>query len=418
MRLTWNVHAVSHVRWGERTLVVNRTLEIDPAALSEALLADQRLANVVLELVQPGDSCRIQQVWDIVEPRARLDSGGANFPGALGPVQSVGSGTTRVLRGVAATILDPTSPVPGHVIDMDHAGFPDHAPGEATPYAGVAHVVIVPTFAGGLTVDEQQHALRVAVLRAATFLAESAEVGAPDREEVFDLAPVDPALKLPRVAYVYQLHSHQIPTVAGEPVLYGDNVRYLLPTVIHPNEILDGAVVRSYFHLNMETYGIQNHAVIRDLYRRHGQSLEFTGVVVYVANQLAEERQRATLMGSNLVKYALRADGAVFTKSIGGAPNMDMALVANRCEELGVRTSLILGDMGTSSEDSTLFNFASLDAIVSTGGSGFSAILGPVKRVVGANGELVGGETVSVGAGRVAGMVDQLGGSHLTLARF
>jgi glycine reductase len=220
------------------------------------------------------------------------------------------------------------------------------------------------------------------------------------------------------VAYVYQLHSHQIPTVAGEPVLYGDNVRYLLPTILHPNEVLDGAVVRSYFHLNMETYGIQNHAVIRDLYARHGKSLEFTGVVVYVANQLAEERQRATLMGSNLVKYALRADGAVFTKSIGGAPNMDMALVANRCEELGVKTSLILGDMGTSSEDATLFNFASLDAIVSTGGSGFTARLGPAERVITPSGETQGGEMVSVGAGRLAGTVDQLGGSHLTLVRF
>ena len=75
--------------------------------------------------------------------------------------------------------------------------------------------------------------------------------------------------------------------------MYGDNCRHLLPTMLHPNEIIDGAVVRA--------YGIQNHGVIADLYAPRG---------VYVANQLAAERQRATLLASNLVTYTLGAAGS------------------------------------------------------------------------------------------------------------
>src|SRR6185437_7720646 len=126
-----------------------------------------------------------------------------------------------------------------------------------------------------------------------------------DQEQVFELTPADASL--PRVAYVYQMHSHQRPTVPGEGLLYGDNCRHLLPTIVHPNEILDGAVVRAYDGLAIQTYGIQNHAAVLDLYRRHGRELCFAGVVVNVANQLPEERDRAIIMTANLVKEALQA---------------------------------------------------------------------------------------------------------------
>ena len=43
---------------------------------------------------------------------------------------------------------------------------------------------------------------------------------------------------------VYQIHSHQRPTGVDEGILYGDPVRRMLPTLVHPNEILDGAVGR------------------------------------------------------------------------------------------------------------------------------------------------------------------------------
>jgi glycine reductase len=170
----------------------------------------------------------------------------------------------------------------------------------------------------------------------------------------------------------------------------------------------------------METYSIQNNGVILDLYDRHGRDLNFVGVVVYVANQLAEERQRATLMASNLVRHTLRADGAVFTKSGGGAPNVDMALIAERCEQLGVKTSLILWETAgpdAGDEDATLFNAPSLDAIVSIGASQLTLDLGPVNRVVAPGPTALNGP-LTVATNQVCGATDHLGASAFMGVRY
>jgi glycine reductase len=384
MRLELRYHDVGSVELSTETSLIEGCLRIKRDALVGELLQDLRLADVELELVRPGESCRILGVFDIVEPRARLDPPGHDFPGVLSSIQSVGNGATRVLRGMAVSILDPRERLPGHLIDMRSTPLDNHPARDISQFSALHHLVLVPRLAEGIDGDDAYHTLRVAVLRAAAWLAREVRTDtAPDAERGLSLTPV--ADDLPRVVYVYQLHSHQRPTVPGEPLLYGDNCRHLLPTIVHPNEVLDGAVVRAYWHMNMETYSIQNHGVISDLYTRHGVDLNFVGVVVYVANQLAEERERATLIASNLVKHTLRADGAVFTKSGGGAPNVDMALIAERCEELDVKSTLILwetGAPGASDQDATLFNTPSLDAIVSIGASQLGLDLAAVDRLV------------------------------------
>jgi glycine reductase len=422
VRLELQYHDIQSVEWATQTSVSNGQLRISREDLVAQLLQDQRLAGVSAELVHPGESCRILGVSDIVEPRVKVDPSGGDFPGALGPIQSVGSGVTRVLRGMAVTMTHPLERLPGHVVDMRSAPLADHSATELSRFAGLHHLVLLPRLADGVVGDDAHNVLRLAVLRAAVWLARS--VGndeAPDAHAGFSLEPVAP--DLPRVAYVYQLHSHQRPTVPGEPVLYGDNCRHLLPTILHPNEVLDGAVLCAYGSMSMETYGIQNHGVILDLYARHGVDLNFVGVVVYVANQLAEERQRATLIASNLVMHTLRADAAVFTKSGGGAPNVDMALIAERCEELDVKSTLILwetGAPGATDQDATLFNAPSLDAIISIGATRLRLELGPVDRVVApSDGDLTPYySTMQVASNQVCGATDHLGASAFTGARY
>jgi hypothetical protein len=104
-------------------------------------------------------------------------------------------------------------------------------------------------------------------------------------------------------------------------VNYGDPVRQMLPTVIHPNEILDGAVVRGFMGRNATTYAIQNHAVIRALYAQHEQTLWFAGLALTVAQATEPERVRSACMAAGIVAHVLGADGAVFTKIGGGAPH-------------------------------------------------------------------------------------------------
>src|SRR5581483_8197386 len=94
---------------------------------------------------------------------------------------------------------------------------------------------------------------------------------------------------LPRIAYIFPMHSHQHPTQQKETVFYGSNIQGFMPTIVHPNEILDGALMFSY---SAFTWFAQNHPVIHELYRRHGQDLWFAGVVLTIAPVTLAEKER------------------------------------------------------------------------------------------------------------------------------
>jgi hypothetical protein len=101
-------------------------------------------------------------------------------------------------------------------------------------------------------------------------------------------------------------------------------------------------MVTPYRTMDIEVFGLQNHPIVKELYRRHGKDLCFMGVVIIVAHDSLQENERAATMAANLVKWVLGADGVILTKCGGGIPEVAMAMTAKRCEELGVRTSLAL----------------------------------------------------------------------------
>jgi glycine reductase len=186
---------------------------------------------------------------------------------------------------------------------------------------------------------------------------------------------------------------------------------------------LDGAVLPGYNSMGIETYSVQNHAVVLDLYRRHGREVDFAGVVAVVAHQTVDERARTNVIAANLVRHALGADGAILTKSGGGAPHVAMAEVARQCELLGVRTTLLAWETSegeSASEGSALFNYPQLNAIVNYGCNGFSVPLPPVERLITSRPDLAEqlGGPLRVNANRLSGAMDQLGGGRLTAVRY
>ncbi|MCL5960514.1 MAG: glycine/sarcosine/betaine reductase component B subunit [Chloroflexi bacterium] len=208
----------------------------------------------------------------------------------MSPVSSVGCGRTHVLRGVALVEVNSLEYRYNKVIDMCGPGA------SVTPFSKTCNVVLVASPAPGVDRPAYFKALKTAGLRAGTYLAGAAQGLAPDDLEVYDLpgpsqSPGD-LRGLPRVAYIYMLHSRQRPTEPDEPNLYGDNVRGLLPAIVRPNEILDGAVLCGYWNLGQETYTIQNHPVIQDPYAGHLKDLYFAGVIVTVAYPTRDERER------------------------------------------------------------------------------------------------------------------------------
>ena len=400
---------------GADTRLADHVLTVDLEDLRGLIAADHRLARVRVDLAHPGESCRIARVFDVFAPRARED-GHEDFPGVVGALARTGHGKTRALGDVAVVVTDQQLDNPATLAMIDMSG-PVAA---LSTFARMHDVVISAWPAASVGRSEYLVAIRHAGLRAGVYLAQAARHVRPDRVETFELpaparVPAELA-HLPRVAYVFQIHSHQRPTALDEGILYGDPVRRMLPTIVHPNEVLDGAVVRGFMGRGVTTFATQNHPVIRELYAQHGRTLAFVGVVLTVAQATEPERVRSAQMVVGLVADVLGADGAVFTKIGGGAPHVDMAQAAALCEARGVKTALIVEDMSTdgSEEGMLLFNFPGLDALVNVGSGQHRLAFPAVERVVGADdlATKLQGE-MSATYGTLCGAIEQIGATRV-----
>ena len=140
----------------------------------------------------------------------------------LGVLACAGSGRTRALGHVAVVVTDQQLDNPATLAVIDMSG----PVAQLTAFARTHNVVISAWPAPSAGRSEYLAAIRQAGLRAAVYLARAARGAVADAVEVFDLpAPtrVPPELAhLPRIAYVFQIHSHQRPTGIDEGILYGD----------------------------------------------------------------------------------------------------------------------------------------------------------------------------------------------------
>lgn len=400
MRLELNIVHIKNVKFGARTTIKEGVLQINQSELQELLKEDKRLDRVDIELAHPGEKCRILQTSDVIEPRTKTGGDGKNFPGALDKHGPVGMGSTCVLRGVSAITIEGSErggfhrDMNGEIIDMSGPGA------GLTIYGKIHNVVVLPFPADGVSLSDYRLALKVAGLKTAVYLAEAGKNLKPDEVEVYDLPPLMDFEKeegyLPRVGYIFQLFASQFGGITEDHVLYGGNVEKIVPTILHPNEVLDGAIVTPYRGRGIETYAIQNHPIIKELYRRNGKDLYFAGAIITIAHNNEHENERAAIMAANLAKWVLRADGVILTKAWGGAPEMAMAQTAHRCEELGVKTVLAMWAQAAddSQEIDTLFNFPEVNAIVSMGAPWEPISLPPMERIIGRPVPLPGGGSI------------------------
>jgi len=420
MQLELRVIRVRHVQFGPQTAVTDGVLSVNREELRRLLLEDPRLRQIDIDVANPGDRCRIARVADVVEPRARVS--GQDFPGALGAHDSAGSGATIVLRGAAVAVSEFWSspgnrdPV-GEFIDTWGPGA------EGGPYGKLSNVAILPYPAQNTTASEYRVAMKIAGLKTAAYLARAGVSLRPDTIEIHELSSRTGVLGLPRVAYIFQVLTNQFEPLPGDPVLYGDNIERIVPTIIHPNEIFDGALVAPADSRFMETYTIQNHPMIEELYCHHGESLSFAGVIITNAPNNVAEYERAATIAANLAKWTLGADAAVLTKIGGGAPELTMARTAQRCEELGVRTVLAFLHMGidatdTSPKPATIFNAPEIDAMVSMGAPVGNINVPAPDRVVGVPDGLKTEIASDKALRQVKGALSQLGNSRLVAVRY
>jgi sarcosine reductase len=183
-------------------------------------------------------------------------------------MQIAGSGRTRSLRGVGVLVSNPlTNRKYSALLDMSGLVA------EMSRYGKMSHVSIAPTISEGTEERDFEDAVKIAGLKTAVYLARGAEGNPVDDIEVYelDIPNINKKTNLPRVAYYYQLYSPQHDHIGiSDPCFYGTDVRNLTPTIIHPNEVLDGGVVGAHTIRALDTYTIQNPGAIQEVYRRHG----------------------------------------------------------------------------------------------------------------------------------------------------
>jgi glycine reductase len=294
MRLELGLIHINDVLFAAKTVIQDGILSINRAELAALLEQEPLFDRVEIDIARPGESCRILRVLDVLEPRYRLN--GLNFPGALDGTGLVGDGVTRALRNVAVVETDQLAPRSRSLIDMSGPAA------EYSPIANTHNVVLLPIRKRTSDKDEYRLAVKKAGLKTSVYLAQAAKNLAPDETQVFELPPValnQGPKNLPRVAYIFPMHSHQHPTQQSETVFYGSNIQGFMPTIVHPNEILDGALMFSY---SAFTWFAQNHPVILELYRRHGKDLWFAGVVLTVAPAVVAEKERNAFLNAGWPK--------------------------------------------------------------------------------------------------------------------
>jgi glycine reductase len=225
-------------------------------------------------------------------------------------------------------------------------------------------------------------AVRRASLRVADQLAASTVGVAPESVEIFDHGGDDAGRR--RVVWVHQVRA-QGPMV--QSFLYGHEISGMVPTVLDPNELLDGALVGANYKTGSKTptFLHTRHPSLLALGARHGRDLHLTGVIVargHHENEFLKERSAHFV---SKLATVLRADGALCTYEATGNTHIDFMLTVQALERAGIPTASVVHEYGGPlGEDPPLVDFvAEALALASSGGIDRRLALPAVERVIG-----------------------------------
>lgn len=365
---------VRDVQFGRKTGYAKGVLTIEKSELLKAVYSEY-LQNFSVEIARPGESVRIIPVKDVIEPRGKVDSG-KFFPGILSECDVCGTGSTIVLDGCNVVTTGQIVFYQEGLIDMSGPGA------EYTIYSRTCNVVLSADPVEGLSHAEHEKEIRIAGLKAAEYLAACVKNAEPDEIQNWKLDHRD--LAKPRIGYVYLLLAQGL---LHDNYLYGNNVRSIHPCLLHPNEIMDGAIVSGNCVTACDkntTYDHLNNPILKELYERHGKELDFCGVIVSPISPVLEEKERCALGIANLC-FLLELDGVIISEEGGGNPESDLMMICRKLEQEGIATVLLAhencGKDGTAQGITIVTEEA--DAVVSAGNANEIITLPPMEKIIG-----------------------------------
>ncbi len=374
---------IEEVEWGRKTLIDGKVLYIDREELIQKTRGgDPRITSIEAEIARPGESVRIIPVKDAIEPRVKVEGSGGIFPGLISGVETVGDGRTHVLQGCSVLTVGQIVGFQEGMIDMSGPGA------RYSSFSKLLNVVLVIGVKDGISKHEHEEALRLAGLRAAVYLGEAGRTITPSEVDRFEVHPPFRSTggepDLPKVVYVYMLLSQGL---LHDSYLYGRDVKTILPTLIMPTEVMDGAIVSGNCVSACDkntTYHHQNNPIIEELFRRDGIDLHFLGTVVTNTNVTLRDKQRSSDYTAKLVGL-LAPDGVIISKEGFGNPDADAMMNCAKIEVKGISTVLVTDEFaGVDGGSQSLADTTPrANAVVSVGNANELITLPPMDKVIG-----------------------------------
>ncbi|RCW49793.1 MULTISPECIES: glycine/sarcosine/betaine reductase component B subunit [unclassified Halanaerobium] len=382
MKLELGKIKIDDIEFADETKVSSSTLYINKEELLELIREDSRIIDINLDIVHPGDSVRIIPVKDVIEPRVKVEGEGGIFPGFIAGEDMVGSGRTNVLKGAAVVTTGDIVGFQEGIIDMSGPGA------DYTPFSKTHNLVVDCDVKEDIKQHEHEEIIRMVGLKTATYLGKAAVDIEPDEVEVYEHKPYLEAAAeypdLPKVGYVYMLQSQGL---LHDTYVYGVDAKEIIPTLISPTEIMDGAIISgncvsacdknaTYIHLN--------NPVIEDLYKYHGEKYNFIGVIITNENVTLADKVRSSNYTAKLAEM-IGLDAAIISEEGFGNPDADLIMNCTKLEEKGIKTVLITDEYA--GRDGASQSLADADpagdAVVTAGNANEVITLPPMDRVIG-----------------------------------
>lgn len=382
MRLELGKIHIKDIQFDSETKIEGNILKINKEEMIREIWDDEAIISVDLDIARPGESIRITPVKDVIEPRVKVEGRGGIFPGILSKVDTVGEGRTIALKGMAVVTTGKIVGFQEGIIDMTGIGA------EYTPFSKLNNLVIIAEPAEGIKQHEHEKAVRYIGFKAARYLGELARNLEPEEIKVYETKPLLEQIAeypdLPKVGYVYMLQTQGL---LHDTYVYGVDAKQMVPTLLYPTEIMDGAIVSGNCVSACDknpTYVHLNNGVIEELYEKHGKEINFVGVIITNENVYLADKERSSNWTAKFTKY-LGLDAVIISQEGFGNPDTDLIMNCKKIETEGVKTVIVTDEYAGQDGGSQSLADADpkADAVVTGGNANQLIVLPRLDRVIG-----------------------------------
>ena len=382
MKLEMGHIFINDIQFGEVSKIENGVLYVSEDAVREIVLEDEKIKSVSFDIARPGESVRITPVKDVIEPRCKVEGRGGIFPGVIAKVDTVGSGKTYALKGMAVVTAGKIVGFQEGIIDMTGLGA------QYTPFSKLNNFVMVCEPVDDIKPHDYEKAVRLAGFRVACYLGELSRDLTPDETKVYETYGImegkEKFPNLPRVAYVQMLQSQGL---LHDTYVYGVDAKKIVPTILHPTEVMDGAIVSGNCVSACDknpTYVHLNNPVVHDLFEEHGKTINFVCQIITNENVFLADKMRSSDWTAKLCRF-LDLDAVIVSQEGFGNPDTDLIMNAKKIEAEGVKTVIITDEYaGRDGKSQSLADAdPAADAVVTGGNANQLITLPKLDKVIG-----------------------------------